>query len=195
MTVTWWTASGIILHHRSIAYELSIYCSLLIYFSVAIVIITTKYQKHYFCYRYFCYRYHYYHISLLRNTLLQILSYPGVVELTTQLLILENILWLPLCRINKFGLNTLPSKTVAIPYTCGLSRLFSGAIAGEHSSILWVTWDLYLLIIMKNLRDPKTKIYPSTTRGGKELPSSSALDSPYVMNKLATPTVVIDSDR
>ena len=68
---------------------------------------------------------------LLLNTLLQILSYPGVVELTTQLLILENILWLPLCRINKFGLNTLPSKTVAIPYTCGLSRPFSGAVAGE----------------------------------------------------------------
>ena len=73
-----------------------------------------KTQKYYFCYRYF-------HITLLLNTLLQILSYPGVVELTTQLLILENILWLPLCRINKFGLNTLPSKTVAIPYTCGLS--------------------------------------------------------------------------
>src|SRR3989337_2064066 len=67
---------------------------------------------------YFCYCYHYYHITLLLNILLQILSYPGVVELTTQLLILENILWLPLCRINKFGLNTLPSKTVAIPYTC-----------------------------------------------------------------------------
>ena len=63
-------------------------------------------------------------------------KFPGVVELTTQLLILENILWLPLCRINKFGLNTLPSKTVAIPYTCGLSRLFSGAVAREHSSIL-----------------------------------------------------------
>ena len=44
---------------------------------------------------------------------------------------LTNILWLPLCRINKFGLNTLPSKTVAIPYTCVLSRLFSGAVAGE----------------------------------------------------------------
>ena len=39
---------------------------------------------------------------------------------------------------------------------------------------------------MKNLRDPKTNIYPSTTRGGKELPSSSALDSPSVMSKLAT---------
>ena len=41
---------------------------------------------------------------------------------------------------------------------------------------------------MKNLRDPKTKIYPSTTRGGKELPSSSTLDSPSVMSKFATPT-------
>ena len=63
-------------------------------------------------------------------------KFPGVVELTTQLLILENILWLPLCGINKFGLNTLSSKTVATPYTCGLSRPFSGAVAGEHSSIL-----------------------------------------------------------
>ena len=63
-------------------------------------------------------------------------KFPGVVELTTQLLILENILWLPLCRINKFGLNTLPSKAAAIPYTCGSSRLISGAVAGEHSSIL-----------------------------------------------------------
>ena len=49
-------------------------------------------------------------------------KFSGVVELTTQLLILENILWLPLCRINKFGMNTLPSKTVAIPYSCGLSN-------------------------------------------------------------------------
>ena len=41
---------------------------------------------------------------------------------------------------------------------------------------------------MKNLRDPKTKIYPSTTRGGKELTSSSALHSASVLSKLATPT-------
>ena len=37
------------------------------------------------------------------------------------------------------------------------------------------------------MKDEKTKIYPSTTRGGKELPSSSALDSPSVLSKLATP--------
>ena len=41
---------------------------------------------------------------------------------------------------------------------------------------------------MKNLKDQRTKIFPSTTRGGKELPSSSALDSPSVLSKLATPT-------
>ena len=40
---------------------------------------------------------------------------------------------------------------------------------------------------MKNLKDQRTKIFPSTTRGGKELPSSSALDSPSVISKLATP--------
>ena len=41
---------------------------------------------------------------------------------------------------------------------------------------------------MRNLKDEITKISPSTTREGKELPSSSALDSPSVMSKLATPT-------
>ena len=121
ITITWGIASGIILHHRSIAYELSIYCASLIYFSIAIAIITTKYQKYFF---YYCY-------LLLPLSLLSYyfatkhfaadIKFPGVVELTTQLLILENILWLPLCRINKFGLNTLPLRTVAIPYTCGLS--------------------------------------------------------------------------
>ena len=47
---------------------------------------------------------------------------------------------------------------------------------------------------MKNLKDAKTKIYPSNTRGGKELPSSSALDSPSVLSKLATPTSAIYSN-
>ena len=40
---------------------------------------------------------------------------------------------------------------------------------------------------MKNLKDAKTKIYPSTTRGGKELPSSFALDSPSVISRIVTP--------
>ena len=99
----------------------------------AIVITTTKTQKHLSL---LFYRYLYYHTTFATKHFPADIKFLGVVELTTQLLILENILWLPLCRINKFGLNTLPSKAVAIPYTCGLSRLFSGAVAGEHSSIL-----------------------------------------------------------
>ena len=49
---------------------------------------------------------------------------------------------------------------------------------------------------MKNLKDQRTKIFPSTTRGGKELSSSSALDSPSVLSKLATPrpASIINSD-
>ena len=115
ITVAWGIASDIIIHHWSIAYKLLTYWYLLSYFSVATI---TSLQNQY-CY--FCHHYRYFHTTLLLNTLLHILSLSGVVELTTQLLILENILWLPLCRINKFGLNTLPSKTVVIPYTCGLS--------------------------------------------------------------------------
>ena len=48
----------------------------------------------------------------------------------------------------------------------------------------------------EELERRETKIYPSTTRGGKELPSSSALDSPSVLSKLATPkpTSAIRSD-
>ena len=47
---------------------------------------------------------------------------------------------------------------------------------------------------MKNLKDEGTKIFPSTTRRGKELPSSSTLDSPSVLSKLATPTPAGHSD-
>ena len=47
---------------------------------------------------------------------------------------------------------------------------------------------------MKNLKDAKTKIFPSKARGGKELPSSSALDSPSVISKLATRPYAINSD-
>src|SRR4051812_24087120 len=56
----------------------------------------------------------------------------GAAELTTHLLRLISILWLLLCRINKLGFTTL--EDCGDPISCGLSRLFSGAVAGEHSS-------------------------------------------------------------
>ena len=47
---------------------------------------------------------------------------------------------------------------------------------------------------MKNLKDDRTKIVPSRTRGGKELLSSSALHSPSILSKLATPPPAINSN-
>ena len=47
---------------------------------------------------------------------------------------------------------------------------------------------------MKNLKDPKTKIFPSKMRGGKELPSSSSLDSPSILSRLATPPHAINPE-
>ena len=45
---------------------------------------------------------------------------------------------------------------------------------------------------MNNLKDTRTKIFPSKMRGGKELPSSCVLDSPSVLSKLATPPHAIN---
>ena len=47
----------------------------------------------------------YYFTAAIKLLLLLIDWISGVVELTTQLLRLINILWLPLCRINKLGSN------------------------------------------------------------------------------------------
>jgi hypothetical protein len=49
----------------------------------------------------FCYCYYYKTVGA--DKLLRVSLFPGAAELTTHLLRLINILWLPLCRINKFG--------------------------------------------------------------------------------------------
>jgi hypothetical protein len=48
------------------------------------------------------YYYHHYK-TVATDKLLRASLFPGAAELTTHLLRLINILWLPLCRINKFG--------------------------------------------------------------------------------------------
>ena len=47
---------------------------------------------------------------------------------------------------------------------------------------------------MKNLKQTRTKIFSSKTRGGKEQPSIFVLDSPSVLNRLATPRPTINYD-
>ena len=94
------------------------------------------------CYYDFCHCYRYFHTTLLLNTLLQILSYPGVFELTTQLLILENILCLPLCRINKFRLVLLLCTLQAL--LLGFSLLViidQRAHEGITHARWWASWN------------------------------------------------------
>ena len=55
----------------------------------------------------------------------------GVFELTTRLLIPSNILWLPLCRIYKFGLNTYPRKLLRSPILVGYQDLFLAPLPGS----------------------------------------------------------------
>jgi hypothetical protein len=57
--------------------------------------------------------------------------FPGATELTTHLLRLINILWLPLCRINKFGFY-FPRRLLRSPILVGHQGIIyklSGAIA------------------------------------------------------------------
>ena len=114
ITVAWLIASDIIIHHWSNAYELFTYCSLLSYFTVATVTVTTNLLPlllpllpllpYYFATKYF--------VADIK------LSMCGLIDNST-----ANTWEYSLAPLvsNKFGLNTLPSKTVAIPYTCGLS--------------------------------------------------------------------------
>src|SRR5680860_1922163 len=57
-------------------------------------------------------------ITVATDKLLREKSFSGVVELTTQLLRLINILWLPLCRINKLGSN-YPRRLLRSPTLVG----------------------------------------------------------------------------
>jgi hypothetical protein len=61
--------------------------------------------------------YHYYKI-VATDKPLRARLFPGAAELTTHLLRLINILWLPLCRINEFGLY-LPRRLLRSPILVG----------------------------------------------------------------------------
>ena len=74
-----------------------------------------------YCYCCYCYCYCYYYCYFYQTIIL--LCYWSLCcrYLVSRCGWIDNSAAIPLCRINKFGLNTLPSKTIAIPYTCGLS--------------------------------------------------------------------------
>jgi hypothetical protein len=69
----------------------------------------------------FCYCYYY--KTVATDKLLRASLFPGAAELTTNLLRLTNILWLPLCWINKFRFYFPPR------------RLRSSTLVGHHLSV------------------------------------------------------------
>jgi hypothetical protein len=87
-----------------------------------------------------CCYYHYYK-TVATDKLLRASLFLGAAELTTHLSRLINILWLPLCRINKFGFY-FPRRLLRSPILVG-HQDFSGAVAGEHSFICKFTWKSY----------------------------------------------------
>jgi hypothetical protein len=78
--------------------------------------------------------FHYYHYykTVAIDKLLRASLFPGVAKLTTRLLRLINILWLPLCRINKFGFY-FPRRLLRSPILLG----HHGAGWG---SVWWGPW-------------------------------------------------------
>jgi hypothetical protein len=135
----------------------------------------------------FCY-YHYYK-TVATDKLLRASLFPGAAELTTHLLRLINIIWLPLYRINKFGFY-FPRRLLRSPILVGHQDYFlvplPGSIALFVSSL-----GIHIVCcnpsIMGKPRDGKVPILPSTTRRGTTLNTSVALDSPSVMSKLLIP--------
>jgi hypothetical protein len=82
----------------------------------------------------FCY--FYYYKTVANDKLLRASLFPGAAELTTHLLRLINILWLPLCRINKFGLY-FPRKLLRSPILVGHQDYFLAPLPG--SIVLFVS--------------------------------------------------------
>jgi hypothetical protein len=68
--------------------------------------------------------FHYYHHykTVATDKPLRASLFLGAAELTTQLLRLINILWLPLCRINKFGFY-FPQRLLRSPILVGTTQL------------------------------------------------------------------------
>ena len=80
--------------------------------------------------------FHYYHHykTVATDKPLRASLFPGAAELTTHLLRLINILWLPLCRINKFGFY-FPRRLLRSPILVGHQS--STSPTTQHSSSSW----------------------------------------------------------
>src|SRR3954468_19943626 len=98
------------------------------------------------------------------------------------------ILWLPLCRISKFGFY-FPRRLLRSPILVGHQDYFLVPLPGSIALFISQLGSDSVRcnsFIMWKPRD-KVPIFPSTTRRGTTLNTSAALDSPFVMSKLLPP--------
>src|SRR4051794_16478762 len=133
---------------------------------------------------YYCHCYN----TVATDKLLRASLFPGAADLTNQPLKLIFILWLPLCRTNKFGFY-YPRRLLRSPILVGQQDYFLAPLLGSMTlSISQLGSDSGRCnsFIMGKTRN-KVTIFPSTTRRGTTLSTSAALDSPSVMSKLLTP--------
>jgi hypothetical protein len=72
----------------------------------------------------------YYYKTVATDKLLRASLFPGAAELITHLLRLINILWLPLCRINKFGFY-FPRRLLRSPILVGHQDYFLALLPGS----------------------------------------------------------------
>jgi hypothetical protein len=135
---------------------------------------------------YYCHHYK----TVVTDKPLRASLFLGAAELTTHLSRLLNILWLPLCRINKFGFY-FPRRLLRSPILVGHQDYFLAPLPGSIALFvcsLGIHFVRCNPFIMGKPRDGKFPILPSATRRGTTLNTSIALDSPSVMSKLLTPS-------
>jgi hypothetical protein len=135
----------------------------------------------------FCY--YYFYKTVTTGKLLGESLFPGAAGLTTHLLRLIKILYLLLCRINKFGFY-FPRRLLQSPILVGHQDYFLASLPGSIAlfvSLLGSDIVRCNPFIIGKTRDGKVPILPSTTRRGTTLNTSVAPDSPSVMSKLLTP--------
>jgi hypothetical protein len=105
----------------------------------------------YYCYYYHCYLlqlllFHYYHHykTVATDKPLRARLFPGAAELTTHLLRLTYILWLPLCWINKFGFY-FPRRLLQSPILVGHQYPRSESLDQKPWTVFF--WDMRFIAL------------------------------------------------
>src|SRR4051812_12651964 len=114
--------------------------------------------------------------------------FPSAADLTNQPSKLIFILWLPLCRTNKFGFY-YPRRLLRSPILVGHQDYFLAPLPGIIALFISQLGSDSVRCNSSIMGKPREKvpIFPSTTRRGTTLNTSAALDSPSVMSKFLTP--------